>query len=137
MEDDETKLIEDLEIYGPRVQRMNLVVNVLSVSHMIYGILAIVTVVSILNINLYENPLIITVIILVNIAALIIALPIFSIIAWGIWSLQPWTWKYAGLTNLLYLIVTLLGSVVLPAMLNIIFILMLYSTDVRNLLQQE
>jgi hypothetical protein len=137
LEEDRVRLEDELDYYGPHVRKIDLAVNALALFHVIYGVLAIITISVLININIYENPIIVTLIILANTTALIIALPLFIILGWGIWSLQPWAWKVAVIANIVYLILTLLGSIVLLTILNIIFILILYSTDIEFALTSE
>ena len=63
------------------------------------------------------------------------AIPLYIIIGIAIWRLYGWAWKVAVAVNILCLIFNIGSQVVLLAMLNIVLLLALNNTDVRNALQ--
>ena len=134
MIDEEVDTIEDIESYSPSVQKIDTVITVLAVIHIFAGILAIPTVMILFTSSIYQVPLIITIMILIDGSVLIASIPLYLILGWAIWSLQPWAWKISVMTNIVFLLTYLIGGIILPALLCIVFLFALYSSDVRQAL---
>lgn len=132
--DEEVDTIEDIESYSPSVQKIDTVITVLAVIHIFAGILAIPTVMILFTSSIYQVPLIITIMILIDGSVLIASIPLYLILGWAIWSLQPWAWKISVMTNIVFLLTYLIGGIILPALLCIVFLFALYSSDVRQAL---
>jgi len=129
--DDEFDNLEDIESYSPSVQNMNVVINVIAALHVFLGIIAIPVVYLIFTFNIFLAPIIIIIVNLFIGAILIISIPLYFIIGWAIWSLQPWAWKVSVIANAMFLIVNLIGVIILIALLNIVFLFALFSSDVK------
>jgi len=132
--DDEPDNLEDIESYSPSVQNINIVINVLAALHVFSGIIAIPIAYLIFTFNIFLAPLIITVVNLIIGAILITSIPLYFIIGWAIRSLQPWAWKVSVIANMIFLIINLIGAIVLTALLNIVFLFVLFSSDVKQAL---
>jgi len=129
--DDEMDLLEDIESYSPSVKNIDTVITVIAVLHVLSGIIAIPIAYVLLSTNIFQAPVIITILMLIDIALLITSVPLYFILGWAIWSLQPWAWKVAIITNVILLTIYVIGEMILPALLNIVFLFALFSSDVR------
>jgi len=132
--DEEIDIIEDIESYSPSVQKIDTVITVLAVIHIFAGILAVPTAMILFTSNIYQVPLIVSIMILIDGSILIASIPLYLILGWAIWSLQPWAWKIAVIANIVFLLIYLIGGIILPALLCIVFLSALYSSDVRQAL---
>ncbi|MHA1575799.1 MAG: hypothetical protein ACTSU3_00420, partial [Candidatus Thorarchaeota archaeon] len=127
----DTNSSDVLEAYSADVDNIDVVITAIASSHIITGILTIPLVYIIFTSDLFQAPVIITIIAIVMGAILAVSIPIWFILGWAIWSLQPWIWKIAVIVNVVFLLVNILGGIILIAMLNIILLFALYASDVR------
>ena len=134
MIDDDSDSIQDIELYSPSVQKIDTVITVTAVLHIFSGILAVPIILSLFATNIFQAPFIVTYILLIEGSILITSIPLYFILGWAIWSLQPWAWKLAVISNIVLLLVYLLGGIILPALLCIVFLFALYSSEVRQAL---
>ncbi|TFH06780.1 MAG: hypothetical protein E4H14_10030 [Candidatus Thorarchaeota archaeon] len=131
MSNDEIEMLEDIESYSPSVQNINTVINVVAALHIFSGIIAIPIAYLLFSAFTFQVPLIIVITILIVEAVLITSIPLYFIISWAIWSLQSWAWKVAIIANVIFLILNLIGGIILPALLNIVFLFALFGSDVK------
>jgi len=132
--DDDFDNLEDIDSYSPSVQNINLVISAIAALHVFLGIITILIAYLIFTFNIFLAPLIIIVVNLIIGAILIASIPLYFIIGWAIWSLQPWAWKVSVIANMIFLIINLIGAIVLTALLNIVFLFVLFSSDVKQAL---
>ena len=132
--DDELENLEDLDSYSPSIQNIDTVINVIAAIHIFSGVISIPIVYIVFSQNIYLVPVSIIIMILITEAALIASIPLYFIIGWAIWSLQRWAWKVSIITNLILLILNLIGGVILTALINIVLLFALFGSDVKQAL---
>jgi hypothetical protein len=129
--DEEIDILEDIESFSPSIQNMDFTINAIAVLHVISGILAIPTIIILFSLGIFQAPVIVVMMLLFDGAMLITSVPLYFILGWAIWSIQPWAWKVSVITNIAFLVLNLLGALILPALLNIVYLFALNSIDVR------
>ncbi|MGY5881460.1 MAG: hypothetical protein RTV31_14505 [Candidatus Thorarchaeota archaeon] len=131
MGEDEIDAFEDIESYAPSITSIDTTITLIALLHIFAGIIPIPILMTLFSTDIYQVPLIITYTILIAGAVLVGSIPLYFILGWAIWSLQRWAWKIAVIANVVFLLVYLMISLVLPALLSIVFIFALYSSDVK------
>jgi len=81
--------------------------------------------------NLFQAPVIVTLLVIIRGSVLALSVPILFVLGWAIWSLQRWVWKVAIIVNVVLLSFNIIGGVILIAILNIVLLFALYGPDVR------
>jgi len=122
---------DDLESYTSSVDNINIVITLIAATHIISGILTIPLVYIIFSSSLFEAPVIVTFMQIFMGSILALTVPISITLGWAIWSLQPWSWKFAMVVNIVCLFLNIIGGIVLIALLNIVLLLALNGTDVK------
>lgn len=128
---DNADSLDDLESYSTEVDNIDRVITLIALFHIIVGMLAIPVVYIIFTSNLFQAPLIVTVMVIIQGSMLALSVPIAFVLGWAIWSLQPWAWKIAVIVNVVFLIFNIIGGIILIALLNIVLLFALYGPDVR------
>ena len=132
--DDEIDAHDDIELYAPSIQTIDTIITVIAALHVFAGIIPIPILITLSSLNIFEAPLIITIMIFIEGAILLGSIPVYFILGWAIWSLQSWAWKTAVIANGVFLLTYIIGGLILPALLAIVFIFTLYASDVRSAL---
>ena len=128
---DDTDTPDEFDSYSASISSIDTVITFLAILHILTGILAIPQAYSIFTSDIFQAPIIVTVVVIILGSLLSLAIPILFILGWAIWSLQSRAWKFAVIFNIILLVITISGQIVLIAIMNIILLLILNSADVR------
>jgi len=123
--------LEDLESYSAEVDNIDRVITLIALFHIVAGLLTIPLVYNIFMSNLFQAPVIVTLLVIIRGSVLALSVPILFVLGWAIWSLQRWVWKVAIIVNVVLLSFNIIGGVILIAILNIVLLFALYGPDVR------
>jgi len=123
--------LEDLESYTAEVDNIDRVITLIALFHIVAGLMTIPLVYNIFMSNLFQAPVIVTLLVIIRGSVLALSVPILFVLGWAIWSLQRWVWKVAIIVNVVLLSFNIIGGVILIAILNIVLLFALYGPDVR------
>lgn len=126
-----TDNLDDLESYSDEVDSIDRVITLIALFHVVTGLLTIPVVYSIFMSDLFQAPVIVTLLVIIHGSVLAVTIPVVFVLGWAIWSLQSWAWKVAIIVNVVFLIFNVIGGVILIAILNIVLLFALYGSDVR------
>lgn len=122
---------DDLESYYAEVDNIDNTISLMALVHIITGLLTIPLIYNIITSDIFQAPVIITVIAIIQGSILVFSVPVWFVIGWAIWSLQPWVWKVAVIVNVVFLFFNIIGGIILIAIMNIVLLFALYGSDVR------
>ncbi len=128
---DDTANSDELDSYSPSVQKIDTVITLIAVFHIIAGLLTIPLVYIIFSSSALQAPVIVTFMLIAMGTILALTVPISITLGWAIWSLQPWAWKIAVIVNVVCLFFNIVGGIVLIALFNIVLLFALNGTDVK------
>lgn len=123
---------KEIDSYSSSTSNVNSVINLLALLHFFTGLLFIPYIQIIFSQSIYPGPTFFTFFAYLVGGLLLMTLPIFFILGLAIWTRRLRAWKASVITNAICLILTLFSYIIFPAMLNIVLLLMLNSTDVRT-----
>jgi hypothetical protein len=122
---------EDLESYSKSVDSMELIITLIAILHIITGLLVIPIVNTIFTSNIFQAPLIVTVLVILQGSILAVTMPLYIILGWAILRIQSWAWKFSVIVNSVCLVLNIFGGFVIIACMNIILIFLLFGSDVQ------
>jgi hypothetical protein len=126
--------LDDFESSSHHRKNVDSVISGIAITHVITGILTIPTVYSIFTSAIMQGPWWYSFLMMLEGSALSVTIPLYIILGVAIWLVREWAWKIAVITNVLCMILNIFGQIVLLAILNIILLLALNNTDVRDAL---
>ena len=133
----ESSFPEDSDSYSSSARSVDSVINLLAILHGLIGLLFIPYVYIIFTETIFYITNFTLLVILTYLIGglMLMTIPVFFIVGLAIWKVKSWAWKTSVIMNAVCLILTILGQVIFPAMLNIVLLLMLNNRDVRSALQ--
>ena len=132
---EEHKDLESYEASTYRSKNVDSVVTIISVSHILTAIVSIPIIYFIFMDSPGTGPVLYIFLTMLAGAALVVAIPLYVIIGLAIWKVQGWSWRVAVIVNVMFLLFNIATQIILLAMLDVVLLLALNNSDVRNALQ--
>jgi hypothetical protein len=126
---------DNIDSYSSASRNVDPVISLLAMLQVFTGLLFLPYIQSIFSLTIYPGPIFFTFFAYFVGGLLLMTLPVFFILGLAIWGRRLWARKISVIANAICLILTLFGQIIFPAMLNIVSLLMLNSTDVRAALE--
>lgn len=121
-----------IDSYSYPTKNIDVVINLIAIFHAITGVLTFPLVYIIFSADFLGVPLEILFILILQGGILGVTIPVYIVLGWAIWTVQPWAWKIAVIINVVCLLFNIIGGAVLTAILNILLLLALNASDVRS-----
>ncbi|TFH08219.1 MAG: hypothetical protein E4H14_06865 [Candidatus Thorarchaeota archaeon] len=128
---DDVSYPTDIDSYSYPTKNVDVVIGLIAIFHAITGVLTFPLVYLIFSASFLGAPLEIAFLMIIQGAILAATIPVYLVLGWALWKIQPWAWKVAVIINILCLVFNIVGGVVLTAILNILLLLALNASDVR------
>jgi len=126
---------DDIDSYSSSAKYVDSVIKGIAIIHILASILTFPLVYAIFTSTIFQAPVSYISLLLVEGAVLVVTIPLYIVLGIAIWLVQRWAWKVAIIVHVICLIFNLFGAVILTAILNIVLLLALNSTDVKLALQ--
>lgn len=127
--------LDDFDSSSHRSKNIDSLITMIAITHIITGILTIPIVYTIFTYEQTQGPVWYMFLVMIEVPILAITIPLYFMLGISIWLGREWVWKIAAITNVICLIFNVFEQIILTAILNIILLLALNNTDVRDALQ--
>ena len=122
---------DDIDSHSNSSKNIDSVITLIAVFHVLTAILTLPMVYAIFASPMMQGPLFYIFLIWVEGVLLGATLPVYILLGIAIWRVQSWAWKVSMIVNAICLIFNIFGAAILPAILNIVLLLVLNNRDVR------
>ncbi|MGY5858378.1 MAG: hypothetical protein RTU63_03340 [Candidatus Thorarchaeota archaeon] len=122
---------DDIDSHYNITKNVDSVITVIAFIHVLAGVLTFPLVYFIFTSTMIQAPVFYIFLVMVDGVVLAITIPVYIVVGIAIWRIQSWAWKISVITNVIFLVINIFGSVILTAILNIILLLALNNEDVK------